>query len=713
MPNPARLYQLTQLREQAHLTLADMAQRCGLTGKQARKTVSDWEAGHATPRASRRLGVMRYLWHDLNLQADPARFNAIWQLLVEEWEWTPLSAAERAELLAPPEESSAPVLVDNGVASVPVGNAPAEAPPSPVFDDAGAASPLAALPLPLPAATGWWQRWGQRRRWLLLVVTMVLFVVSLGGTLRLLLTPTTPAVVVGDFKVTVQTPAATPRLIVAERTTVPALVNGSFEASPTFAGWGLYEECDYRVVIDPELAQSGDHYLAIHNRRPSCYSFYQDLFTLLPVGDTYRAAIWLRSPTGAARRGRLTLWALGANPQSQDRNFAVSNMNWTCLETTLLVQRPGNTQLKLELYLDSHDGIDYHFDSAVLGQGKEHLCPTAQLTIADLKLVQPSGRIYPAATVGVEVVVKNVGPTDVVTPTSLRYWTATQADGSPLDPSTNRSVPVPALAAGESVIMPHLDLYLPINLPTDQAHFIVVDLATTGAPDNFQRGLARTSLPFQAIPCSQGTLYCDVPAGHWAAPEIQAWYDAGISQSCRSNTEPFVNRPFCPDALVLRWMMAAFLLRRLEGKDYQPTAPYQGIYEDVPEELNSHNGARVIETLTTSRVDLRSEACPPRGEHLRFCPNDPLRRVDFVLALLALQRWDLHDVAGKHFVDMAPGSQAARAAEYMWQQGFLPENDPDCPGTTSEPRFCPNDPLRRASAAVMMSRALELNPPRQ
>jgi len=158
---------------------------------------------------------------------------------------------------------------------------------------------------------------------------------------------------------------------------------------------------------------------------------------------------------------------------------------------------------------------------------------------------------------------------------------------------------------------------------------------------------------------------------------------------------------------VQRWMIVFFLLRRMEGKDYQPTNVYQGLFEDVPEDFE-HQGALWIEALTTQRVDMRSDACPPRGEHSRFCPRDPLRRVDFARALLELRGWDLTAVEGTLFADMAAGSTEARAAEYMAHQGYLPANDTDCPDRTGYRRFCPDAPLRRASAAVMMSRALGL-----
>ncbi len=721
MPNPTRLYRLTHLREAAGLTLAAMAARCDVTGKQGRKTAGDWEAGRATPRTSQRTKFVSYLWNDLKLCEEPALFDEVWQLLVEEWAWEPLSAAERVQLLVTP--TAPPLTTANTVTeteNLPTDVLPAEMPtttPDPLVAPLRL-DPVLSPPFSTPAPS----RFNQsvmlltRHRWLLIIVPLLLLLVGRQvwwGMADEALPPPSATVV---------TPAAAPpslllasdvlitsTVAVAARPSI--LINGGFDQLPNFTGWNLDEACDYQIVADESMAQDGDRYLAIRNRRPNCYSFYQNVLIPLEVGTTYRAAIWLRSATGNARRGRLALWALGGEGEHHERGFAVGNMAWTCLETTLSVQRPDHAVLKFEVYLDSPDGLDYHFDSAVLMQGSEPaLCPAPQLAIADLQLVQPSGQIYPGATVGVAALVKNVGSTDLPQETFIRYWVAEQENDGPLDPGTIRGVTIPPLAAGETTVVAHLDLYLPINLPAEPTCFLVADVALTDQPTDFSLGFDRVSHPFMITPCSQGTLYCDVPADHWAAAEIQAWFDAGISQICRSNTEPFRNRPFCPDGVVQRWMMVFFLLRRLEGADYQPTNVYQGLFEDVPAEFE-HNGARWIEALTTERVDLRSDACPPRGEYLRFCPRDPLRRVDFVRALLELQRWELADVKGTRFVDMPAGTNEARAAEYMWQQGYLPENDIDCPANTGYRRFCPTAPLRRASAAVMMSRALGLVAP--
>lgn len=96
MPNPQRLDVLRQLREAAQLTQADMALICGLRGRQSHQTAGAWERGTITPDARRRKRFIGYLWDDLGLRRDPERFEAVWRILVEEWGWQPIDAAEWA-----------------------------------------------------------------------------------------------------------------------------------------------------------------------------------------------------------------------------------------------------------------------------------------------------------------------------------------------------------------------------------------------------------------------------------------------------------------------------------------------------------------------------------------------------------------------------------------------------------------------------------------
>ncbi|MCB0085438.1 MAG: helix-turn-helix domain-containing protein, partial [Caldilineaceae bacterium] len=166
MPNPIRLHRLIALREAAGLTQADMAQRCGLHGNQSRKAVSAWEVGKTIPHASRRIGFMRYLWHDLHLYQNPAAFAELWEILVEEWAWEALEESELAQLRR---ELTSTVVVTPAPEPDAVDPPPTTVPeplPSPLL----IAPPLPDSPLPqstAPYTRSWPTILLRRRNWLL------------------------------------------------------------------------------------------------------------------------------------------------------------------------------------------------------------------------------------------------------------------------------------------------------------------------------------------------------------------------------------------------------------------------------------------------------------------------------------------------------------------------------------------------------------------
>jgi len=111
-PNPLRLAILTQLRENARprISQATMAEVCGLSGRTSRLTVGEWERGTAIPHANRRPHLLHYLWDTLQLRCDPQQFEEVWQILVEEWMWEPISDREWQSLTHVPRPTVTPVL---------------------------------------------------------------------------------------------------------------------------------------------------------------------------------------------------------------------------------------------------------------------------------------------------------------------------------------------------------------------------------------------------------------------------------------------------------------------------------------------------------------------------------------------------------------------------------------------------------------------------
>lgn len=82
---------LEELRNQAGIKIEEMAEYFGSD----RDTVRDWELGYRSPHKTRRLDLIGYLLDRLRLRRDSDRFLQIWNdVMLEEWEWEPLSRDE-------------------------------------------------------------------------------------------------------------------------------------------------------------------------------------------------------------------------------------------------------------------------------------------------------------------------------------------------------------------------------------------------------------------------------------------------------------------------------------------------------------------------------------------------------------------------------------------------------------------------------------------
>lgn len=101
MPDPRRLITLTELRKTKGLSLADMAGHCGLVGKKRHESASAWERGRSIPHASHRPHFIAYLANILGLEREPERLLEVWQILVDEWRWEPLSEGELQAAISP------------------------------------------------------------------------------------------------------------------------------------------------------------------------------------------------------------------------------------------------------------------------------------------------------------------------------------------------------------------------------------------------------------------------------------------------------------------------------------------------------------------------------------------------------------------------------------------------------------------------------------
>ena len=240
-----------------------------------------------------------------------------------------------------------------------------------------------------------------------------------------------------------------------------------------------------------------------------------------------------------------------------------------------------------------------------------------------------------------------------------------------------------------------------MHLQPDESYYVVVE-ADPGSATDGAEGVGRDSLAFELSACHPDAFFCAVSNEHWAQPEIQQWHDLGITNGCRSGTAPYQDRPFCPDTVVNRDMFAVLLLRQLLGGDFQPPPEYRGSFGDVAEDARF---VQWIEALDDHGLALPMTNCIAGEGFSRFCPNMAMTRGDLAPVLADVLAWELDGVESLSIADVPPDDPAASAINYLRAKTIVKGQDPHCPQAGAQPRFCPDSPLTRDSAAFLMTRA--------
>jgi subtilisin family serine protease len=195
-------------------------------------------------------------------------------------------------------------------------------------------------------------------------------------------------------------------------------------------------------------------------------------------------------------------------------------------------------------------------------------------------------------------------------------------------------------------------------------------------------------------------------AGNWSVPMVaavqtaQAFTDTArhtfyndilwmsgmdITRGCN----PPANDRFCPDDLVTRGQLAAFLVRAL------------GLA------ANDHPGFVDVVSTSTFTDDVGKFATagitrgcnPPAND--RFCPDDPVSRAQ-IAAFLA-RALGLTENTHPGFVDVAAGSTFASDIGRLATAGITRGCNPP-----ANDRFCPEDRLTRGQLAAMLHRAWKI-----
>jgi hypothetical protein len=127
-----------------------------------------------------------------------------------------------------------------------------------------------------------------------------------------------------------------------------------------------------------------------------------------------------------------------------------------------------------------------------------------------------------------------------------------------------------------------------------------------------------------APPAATGTVFSDVPAGHWAASWIEELLVEGITSGCGSGQ-------FCPGNPITRAEMAVMLLVTKHGAGYQPPAASGTRFADIPA---SHWAAAWIEQLAAEGI---TAGCSPTN----FCPDNPVTRAEMAVFLSTIFQLEL------------------------------------------------------------------------
>ncbi|MFS8496423.1 MAG: S-layer homology domain-containing protein [Actinomycetes bacterium] len=171
----------------------------------------------------------------------------------------------------------------------------------------------------------------------------------------------------------------------------------------------------------------------------------------------------------------------------------------------------------------------------------------------------------------------------------------------------------------------------------------------------------------------------DVPPGHTFAEDIEWLADQGITRGCN----PPTNTRFCPDDLVTRGQMAAFLVRALG----LPPAPDQ--------EFRDSGGTFKADIDSLAAAGITRGCNPPTND--RFCPDDYVTRGQ--MAAFLVRALGLPPAPDQEFRDSGGTFKAdidSLAAAGITRGCNPPTND----------RFCPEELVTRGQMAAFLHRAL-------
>lgn len=185
-----------------------------------------------------------------------------------------------------------------------------------------------------------------------------------------------------------------------------------------------------------------------------------------------------------------------------------------------------------------------------------------------------------------------------------------------------------------------------------------------------------------------GTVFEDVPRGHWAKKWVESLYRNGVTQGCG-----LAPRLFCAESSVTRDQMAIFLLRSKEGSAYAPPPCTVAPFNDVPADSPF---CPWIQEIANRGI---TSGCGNGS----FCPSSPVPREQmafFLLKTLEGPGYTLPACTETPFPDVAVGSFFCPWIKELAQRGLTT-------GCGSG-NYCPGQAVNRAQIATFLVRTFGL-----
>jgi|GEM_PF-3925321 len=188
----------------------------------------------------------------------------------------------------------------------------------------------------------------------------------------------------------------------------------------------------------------------------------------------------------------------------------------------------------------------------------------------------------------------------------------------------------------------------------------------------------------QVFTLYQGVQFNDVAVGDLFYEEIEKLSARGVTVGCG-------NGNFCPNDVVPREQMAAFIMRA-KG-EFDPPTPASQRFNDVPPENVFYN---FIDRLAELGITVGCQVSPPL-----FCPSDAVKRDQMAAFIIrGLGEFNPPTPATQRFTDVPPSNTFYNFIDRMAALGITQ----GCGGGN----YCPNLPVTRGEMAAFLVRAFQL-----